>query len=162
MKCCYCDKDFFVRKYRLNTAKYCSTRCRGFGLRGTKKSKESVEKTRVGNIGNKSRTGQKYVMSEETKKKISRANSGKNYNIQLCNDRIIAEVEDFQSKGFRCFPTGGRVRPDFVAIKDGKAFAVEVEYGKPNYSKYDDESMRYFDDVVWILKKKPGRFKKSQ
>ena len=73
--------------------------------------------------------------------------------IDRINERIIIEVKEFEKQGFRCVPTGGKARPDFIAIKDNKVYAVEVEYGKPNYSKYTDEVKQYVDDVIWILKK---------
>lgn len=74
--------------------------------------------------------------------------------IQKAQERIIEEIKEFEKQGFRCVPTGGKVIPDFIAIKDNKVYAVEVEYGRhPNYSKYTDEVKSYVDDVIWILKK---------
>ena len=46
------------------------------------------------------------------------------------------------------------VIPDFIAIKDNKVFAVEVEYNKPRYEKYTDDIRKYYDDVIWILRNK--------
>ena len=40
-----------------------------------------------------------------------------------------------------------------IAVKDGKIFAVEVEYGRPNYAKYDEEMRSRVDDVIWLLRK---------
>ena len=84
--------------------------------------------------------------SEETKIKLRDSH-------KQTHERIIAEIKEFEKQGFRCVPTGGKVRPDFIAIKDNKVFAVEVEYGRPNYSKYTDAMKMYVDDVIWILRK---------
>ena len=57
-------------------------------------------------------------------------------------------------QGFRAVPVGWSVIPDIIAIKDDKVYAVEVQYGKPNYAKYTDEIRKYYDDIIWILRKK--------
>ena len=89
-------------------------------------------------------------LSEETKKKLSK-------NIIKVNDRILKEIKEYQENGYRCVPTGGKVRPDFIAIKEGKVLAVEVEYGSnPNYSKYTEKDRLFFDDVVWIIRRRKG------
>lgn len=66
--------------------------------------------------------------------------------------RIEAEVAELEKQGFRCIPIT-RVIPDIIAIKEGKVYAVEVEYKTPNYDKYTDEVKNRFDDVIWILRK---------
>ena len=43
-----------------------------------------------------------------------------------------------------------RVHPDIIARKDGKFYAIEIEFNKPNYKKYDGITL--FDKVEWILK----------
>ena len=36
-----------------------------------------------------------------------------------------------------------------------KTFAVEVEYNRPNYAKYDKNNYsKYFEDVIWVLRRK--------
>ena len=109
---------------------------------GKKLSEETKSKLRVANFGKK--------LSEETKKKLTK-------NIVKVNERILKEIKEYQENGYRCVPTGGKVRPDFIAIKDGKVLAVEVEYGSnPNYSKYTEEDKLFFDDVVWIIRRRKG------
>ena len=48
------------------------------------------------------------------------------------------------------------VIPD-IAIKDKKVYAVEsIWNGIPNYSKYDKEITKWFDDIIWLdHRKKP-------
>ena len=108
-------------------------------------------------IGEKSR-GRTYKwdhpMSEDGKRKISLAMKGKkNVNHKLKNQRILKECKELEKQGFRAVPTGWKVIPDIIAIKDNKIFAVEVEYGKPNYKKYTDEIRLQYDDIIWIIKK---------
>lgn len=118
-------------------------------------SKETRKKLSIAHKGNKSRTGQHWKWSRKVKKKIGMANKGKKDNIEKCHKRIIKEMNIFIENGYRCVPTGGKVRPDFIAIKNGKVSAVEVEYSqnKPRYEKYNKEAKSYFDDVIWILRK---------
>lgn len=89
--------------------------------------------------------GRKHT--EEAKRKIG-------LGTQTVHARIIQEIKEFEAQGYRCVPVGGKVRPDFIAIKDNKVLAVEVEHGRPNYAKYDEEMRSYVDDVVWLLRKK--------
>ena len=89
-------------------------------------------------------------LSDETKKKLK-------MNIEKVNERKLKEIKEFENQGFRCIPTGGKVRPDFIAIKDNKVFAVEVEYDIPNYSKYTKEAKLFFDDIIWIFRKRDKR-----
>lgn len=68
-------------------------------------------------------------------------------------ERIHAEIADLELQGFRCIPIT-HVVPDIIAIRDGKVYAIEVEYGKPNYQKYTETIRQYYDDVIWILIKR--------
>ena len=106
---------------------------------GKKLSEETKQKLRVANTGKK--------LSDETKRKCA-------MNVEKLNERILKEIREFENQGFRCVPVGGKVRPDFIAIKDSKVFAVEVEYGIPNYAKYTAEAKVFFDDIMWIIRKK--------
>lgn len=69
------------------------------------------------------------------------------------NDRIMKEVVKLEKQGFKCIPITN-VIPDIIAIKDDKVYAIEVEYGEPNYLKYNKNNYRNrFDDVIWLLRK---------
>ena len=67
------------------------------------------------------------------------------------NDAITNQMEQFKNEGFRVIPLGRQkdIEPDFIAIKDGKVYAVEVELDNPDYKKYDNN--KDFDDIYWIL-----------
>jgi len=93
-------------------------------------------------------------MTEEWKEKIILANKNRH---KLVKERIIKEAEELKKQGFRIIPLID-VFPDIIAIKDGKIFAVEVEYGKPNYNKYTDEIRQYFDDIYWIIRKRDKKW----
>ena len=124
----------------------------------------------VGKKISEKKKGWKPKFTQEWKDNISNAqkghkgwNKGKNWSeehknllkerINLVDNRIMTEVKEFESQGFRCVPTGGKIRPDFIAFKDNKIYAVEVEYGRPNYSKYTNDMKVYVDDIIWVLKK---------
>ena len=103
---------------------------------------------------------------EETKKKlkaygktrrISKKPKGANFHLKHFKDDILPEMKRWRKMGYKTIPTSDfTLVPDFIAIKDNKVTAVEVEKSKePNYKKYDKQKI--FDDVVWVLnhKKKP-------
>jgi len=103
----------------------------------------------------------KFSDSEERKKnwsdllKIRRKENP--YNSQLiCQERIEKEIPELEKQGFRCFPIT-KIIPDIIALKDGKIYAIEVEYAKSRQkekmSKYQNSKYKY-DDVIWILRKK--------
>lgn len=75
------------------------------------------------------------------------------------NEDIAPEMRKWEQDGFRVIDIN-RVRPDFLAIKDGKVIAVEAEgclrgRARPLYEKYDIAGLRsQYDDVVWVEKHK--------
>lgn len=69
-------------------------------------------------------------------------------------ERILQEIPELEKQGFKCIPIG-KVVPDIIAFRDGKIYAMEVEYGRPNYDKYSKDNYReLFEDVIWLLRKK--------
>lgn len=93
--------------------------------------------------------GIKRPVSEERKKElIEQALSAPH----KAFERIDKEVLELEKKGFHCIPIG-RIVPDIIAIKEGKIYAIEVEYGKPHYKKYDVNNYKdRFEDVIWLLR----------
>lgn len=77
----------------------------------------------------------------------------KETSVSIGYQRILDEIPELEKQGFRCIPIG-KVIPDIIAIKDDKIFAVEVERGTPNYAKYTDVIKNYYDDIIWILRKR--------
>jgi hypothetical protein len=67
---------------------------------------------------------------------------------------VVEQIDIFRSDGFHCVRTDKKPVPDFIAIKDGKIFAVEVEFDirhKLNKYKDNDPNIAYAD-VIWIVK----------
>lgn len=94
--------------------------------------------------------GRHHTEKTKAKMRIDNLHGLKN---KLAWQRILKEVPELQKQGFRVIPIT-KVVPDIIAIKDGKVFAIEVEYGFPNYKKYTDDIKQFFDDVWWIIRKK--------
>lgn len=114
---------------------------------------ESKEKNRLKHIGK--------IQSIETRIKRSEHMKGKNrknHAHAICYNRILGEVKILEQQGFKCIPIG-KVIPDIIALKDGKVYAVEVEYSRPNYDKYSDDIKSRFDEVIWIIKN--DKYKKT-
>lgn len=67
--------------------------------------------------------------------------------------KILHEIPELERQGYVCIPIT-KVVPDIIAVKDGKIYAIEVEYGVPNYEKYNKENYKkYFADIIWLLRK---------
>ena len=124
---------------------------------GRKLKEETKIKIGLANKGKK-----KPPFSEEHKRNISLAQIGrvgywrdKELTAKEVGDkRILQEIPELEKQGFRCIPIG-KVVPDIIGIKHNKVYAIEIDYTyKPNYAKYSNEIRKYFDDVIWILRKK--------
>ena len=95
---------------------------------------------------------------DKTRKKMSDNNGMKRKDGFVGNrvawQRILKEIPELEKQGFKCIPIG-RIIPDIIAIKNEKIYAIEVEYQRPRYSKYNKSNYKkYFEDVIWILRKK--------
>ena len=66
-------------------------------------------------------------------------------------DIIKQEIAEYEKQEFRCIDLS-KVIPDFIAIKDKKVYAVEIELHSPNYDKYNEN--KFYDDIIWIRYKK--------
>lgn len=116
-------------------------------------SEEWRRKLGQASLGNHYRAGK--TLTDDHKKKISAYMNGKKHaDHSVTVKRILEECAELERQGFRAIPVGWRIIPDIIAIKDNKVFAVEVEYGKPNYSKYTPEIQAFYDDVIWLIRKK--------
>ncbi len=72
---------------------------------------------------------------------------------------ILPEMKRYEENGFRCIPVGHyKVTPDFIALKDNKVIAVEIEHGRTPSEMYQwspkdkYNGIPYYDNVVWIEK----------
>ena len=61
-------------------------------------------------------------------------------------EKLILELKDYKCT------TMDHCRPDIIAMKDGKVFAVEVEFGKPDTNKYIGNN--FYDDIIWLIKER--------
>lgn len=118
-------------------------------------SEDAKRKIGEAQIGEKGHWyGKKF--SKETKKKMSEIQKGHKHikmPSKISYERILKEIPELEKQEFKCVPIG-RVIPDIIAIKNGKIYAIEVEYGKPNYNKYNRDDYRsYFEDVIWIVRR---------
>jgi hypothetical protein len=62
---------------------------------------------------------------------------------------VEEEAERLKQQGFNVLILD-QIRPDIIARKDEKLYAVEVEFDHPNYTKYD--GIKFFDDIIWVMK----------
>ena len=121
---------------------------------GKRHKKESIEKMRIATIRYHRTHDNPFKgknHTDETKKMLIRTG-------RLAPHRayrmILKEVIKLESEGYKCIPIG-RVIPDIIAIKRGKIYAIEVEYGKPDYKKYNKDNYKNnFHKVIWIVKNK--------
>jgi len=125
------------------------TRKRKDNYKWTEESKQKLSKTTTGRKlndtwkQNMSLASKGKKKSELHKKAMSERPLHKKYITKQCNQ--------LKQQGFRVIPLDGvyRIRPDIIAIKENKVYAVEVEGGKPNYKKY--ANIPFYDDIIWVL-----------
>ena len=139
------------KKHKLNIVKSLIGNKRGQGNKGKSTWNKGLPKEKQSFYGHKH--------TAKTIKKIS--NSIKNLKDFHPNDkhfeRILKEIPELEKQGFKCIPIGKPI-PDIIGLKNGKVYAIEVQYyqrsnSKINYLKYNDDTKKYFDDVIWILRK---------
>jgi endogenous inhibitor of DNA gyrase (YacG/DUF329 family) len=124
LTCKKCGKRFERIPSRANE-KYCSLPC---ALVDVHRSRKGSHRT------------------EEEKQKIRER-------FTLHQNAVIEQAEVLKQQGFKVMIID-KVRPDIIARKDDKVYAVEVEFEKPDYSKY--EGIQVFDDIMWILRSSKG------
>ena len=62
---------------------------------------------------------------------------------------VREEAVALEKDGFRVLRADRKPKPDLIAMKDGKIYAVEVQFGRyADYGKYNGTT--FFDDVIWI------------
>ena len=76
--------------------------------------------------------------------------------VKFHNAAIKDEMKKLESQGFRCVNVGTTKvkKPDIIAIKNGKVYAVEVEtlaQGNPDYNKWEGTTV--FDDIIWVIRR---------
>lgn len=172
--CVICNKDFETfRRYKKTCGTECSNLLRSLSIKNSEKFKlahNSVhwkEAQRQCRLGKPSpRKGKR--LSKESRNKIRndmleqyRVNPSMRFERTKKANRLIREtrerhenavneeIKKFEDQSFKCVSLE-HLHPDFLACKDGKIYAVEVEFGDPNYDKYNN--IKFFDDIIWIRK----------
>ena len=76
------------------------------------------------------------------------------YYIHAHEKEVEKQTSLMNSQGFRAINVSiSAKKPDIIAFKDGKIYAVEVETLRrrsPNYEKWEPSSP--FDDIIWVIK----------
>jgi len=68
---------------------------------------------------------------------------------------VLSALEKFEKEGFRCIPLSsdlGCPIPDFVALKGGKVYAVEVQMSR-NDPKIKYKELKIYDEII-VLKER--------
>ena len=80
--------------------------------------------------------------------------------IDFHNNLIEEELKKLEKQGFRCVNVGATKvkKPDIIAFKNNKIYAVEVEtqqHSIPDYDKWNGTNI--FDDIIWVVKRRNKR-----
>jgi hypothetical protein len=133
LTCVVCGK-VFESEYKRKT---CSTICRYKSASITSKSSIKMRERNH---------------SETWLSKVRTSNLGNHYTKEKHSKAIREEILKMENLGYECINLD-KVQPDFLAItKDGQIIACEVEFGRPNYAKYEDAP--FYDDIIWIKRSK--------
>ena len=147
--CLVCKKSFSIKLSQIKQSKsgnFCGRKCYSEFKKGKRPPNFAslAQKARIASLGKK--------LSKEHRRKISEASKGRN-GVAIAFKRVMAEIPELEKQGFRCIPVDHKITPDIIGIKDGKVYAIEIEYRNPNYEKYNEETKKYYDDVIWIIRK---------
>lgn len=98
------------------------------------------------------RRGKVFTKGETLRKSLTLESRQKIVTTKIRHTNAIKQhIKELQEQGFKVFEPDRKPRPDIIASKDGKIYAIEVEFGTPNYNKYNNTT--FFDDIIWIYKK---------
>lgn len=174
IKCGKEIKDYRIRKY---CSHLCHSLNNPITQKGRKQNPESIKKmvaTRKikGNYGwteiqktylsekmkgriftekhrkNMSLAGKGKKFSDEHRKHLSEVKKGKISNSLIHQENIQKQILNFQKNGYSCIRIDSCPLPDFIAIKDNKFYAVEIEGGSIRPNKYICE--HNYADIIWI------------
>ncbi len=138
-------KDF-TEEHRKNLSKGIAK-----GQRGVKKEQTEEEHKKSCEQIAYARSCRKFSNTnapEERKQRIRQSNIEHN---EECA-KLKVELE---KQGFKAIDIGA-LKPDVIAIKDGKIYAYEVEFQNPKYEKYNE--CFFFNDIIWILKSRKKNY----
>ena len=71
------------------------------------------------------------------------------------NDECAKLKQELEKQGFKAIDINA-LKPDIIAVKDGKIYAYEVEFQNPKYEKYNECS--FFNDIIWVLKSRKKNY----
>jgi predicted nucleic acid-binding Zn ribbon protein len=140
LNCLSCGRSF---RASLGRKKFCSLRCYWNFSKG--KSKQKRGKFIACIVCGK----QFYAPPFEKDTRQLCSHECDKYFNQIHLAEIQKQAENLTNQGFRCILPDVRPRPDIIAIKDNKVFAVEVEFGEPDTHKYDNITV--YNDIWWML-----------
>lgn len=157
--CLSCQRQFsVVRKDYIgarsktpdySNTKFCSFKCRQTWMSRPARRELHRKLSLKQGLRPPSRKGSKWTPSQ--RQKITKIRKG-NATLHVAHRRILKEVRGLEKQGFKVMPIT-QVIPDMIAIKNGKIYAIEVEYnGKPNYDKY--AKAPWFTNVTWLLRER--------
>jgi len=177
--CVICNKEFKHIRGRKTCSKECRYKLVSISEKASEKVKNFhkdpkwIEKQRLDKIGKpspkigkhltiKSKEKLSKIMNdlylenpeekfERTKKANEAIRQNSAFYIGRHEKAIKKEIKLFENKGYKCLALD-RIRPDFIAMKKDKIYAVEVEFGYIKPEKY--EGITFFNDVVWINKRR--------
>lgn len=80
------------------------------------------------------------------------------------DERITRHASDLAAQGFKCIPLGLSTFPipEVIAVKDDRVVAVRVVTRKPTEAQVDRYESLPFDDVQWIVNRRPKAGKRKQ
>lgn len=116
--------------------------------KGKEQTPQAKEKNRIAHLGRRHTAEVKQILSDKVRIRLATGWSAS----KTMWSRIEAEIPALEKQGFRVIPITN-VIPDIIAIKGDKVYAVEVEYQRPNYNKYNSLPRMYYDEIIWLVRK---------
>jgi dTDP-4-amino-4,6-dideoxygalactose transaminase len=93
---------------------------------------------------------------EKISKSKDKGNHRESFHFKHYYDDILPYAKELEKQGYRVVPIGVAV-PDIIALRDNKVYAYEIEKSLPKkrkLEKYNEETAKYYDDIIWVAREK--------
>jgi len=102
---------------------------------------------------------------QEVIKKISKTKKKNGAKLIFEHNRIVLEqIKLYEDMGYKCVNLTNNPIPDFMAVKDGKVYAIEVQRHGNTYHCTKYLKVKDYSEVIWIIFRKPpySRWRKNE
>ncbi len=140
VKCDFCGKPIYIQPHEFKFKKhFCSRKCH-----------ISYMKTNLtGKYVKCLVCGKKFYTEKNSRRRFCSFKCSRIGIQKIHAEEIKKQAKILTKQGYKCVLPDFQPRPDIIAIKNNKVYAVEIEFGIPKVEKYNNTNI--YDDIWWII-----------